>query len=62
MMLIDRWPPPTADTSHHISRAVALNGAVTEREALSALADAFDRGVCGTSTVATGRVEGRIKH
>ena len=51
-----------ADISHHIARGVALAGLVTEREALSAIAETYDNGVTAGSTVSAGRVRGRTQH
>ena len=59
---IGEWGRMLADISHHVARGVALAGLVTEREALSAIAETFDRGVSAESTVSAGRVRGRTQH
>ena len=59
---VSEWGRLLADMSHHIARGVALNGQLTEKETVTAIAEAFDRGVSSSSTVAAGRVERRIKH
>ena len=56
------WGRMLAEVSHHIARGVSLAGLLTEREALVAIADAFDRGVAAGSNVSAGRMQGRIKH
>jgi hypothetical protein len=59
---VSEWGRMLADVTHHIARAVALSSDLTEREALTIVAEAYERGVSGASTVATGRVGGRTKH
>jgi hypothetical protein len=59
---VSEWGRMLADISHHVARGVALGGLLTEREALAAIAEAFDRGANGASTVTSGRVQGRTKH
>ena len=56
------WGRLLADISHHIARGASLAGLLTEREALSSIVEAFDRGVAAGSNVTSGRVQGRTKH
>ena len=59
---VSEWGRMLADMSHHIARAVALGGSVTEKEAVSMIAEAFDRGVTQATTVAVGQIKGRTRH
>lgn len=59
---VAEWGRLLADISHHLARGVALGGQLSEREALAAIFEAYERGVSGGSTVTTGRLQGRTKH
>ena len=59
---VTEWGRMLADIGHHIARGVSLAGLLTEKEALTGISEAFDRGVNGASTVTGGRVLGRTKH
>lgn len=59
---VAEWGRLLADISHHLARGVALGGLLSEREALAAIHESYERGVTAASTVTTGRVQGRTKH
>lgn len=59
---VSEWGRLLADITHHIARGVALSSELSEREALTIVAEAYERGVSGSSTVATGRLLGRTRH
>ena len=59
---VTEWGRMLADISHHIARGVSLAGLLTEKEALAAISEAYDRGAGAASTVTAGRVLGRTKH
>lgn len=59
---VSEWGRLLADVTHHIARGVALSSDLTEREALSVIAEAYGRGLSSGSTVASGRLLGRTRH
>lgn len=58
---VSEWGRLLADITHHIARGVALSSDLTEREALTIVAEAYERGVSKGSTVASGHI-GRTRH
>jgi hypothetical protein len=58
---VSEWGRLLADVAHHIARGVALSSDLTEREALTMVSEAFERGVAGGSKGA-GRLTGKTRH
>jgi hypothetical protein len=59
---IGEWGRLLADASHHIARAVAMQGHLSEHEALSAIHEAYDRGLLEHKTTRQGRIKGGTTH
>lgn len=55
------WGRLLADVTHHIANAIALEGQMPANAALSAIHDAFERGL-GEAAQRSGRIKGRTKH
>lgn len=56
------WGRLLAEISHHVAKAQALNGAMSEEEALQDLKAAFDRSYPVHSRAMSGKIKGRIRH
>lgn len=59
---VSEWGRLLSDVAHHVARAVAMDGQMREQEALSAVRQAFDRGIGSDPVTASGKIKGRVKH
>ncbi len=59
---VGEWGRLLSDIGQHIAHAVALNGELSEREALTVIHEAFERGVLADSLSRSGRIKGRTSH
>lgn len=59
---VSEWGRLLADVAQHVANAVELDGQMNRAEALSRLAEAFDRHVRTGQTSAAGRIKGRTEH
>lgn len=59
---VSEWGRLLADVAQHVANAVELDGQMSRAEALSRLADAFDRHVRADQLGASGRIKGRTEH
>lgn len=60
---ISEWGRLLADVAQHIARAAALQGEMSDAEALKNIQDAFDYGTrSGPAPERTGHIKGRTEH
>lgn len=59
---VSEWGRLLSDVAHHVAKAVAMDGQMSESQALQALHAAFERGVGVNPVTVTGAIKGRVKH
>lgn len=59
---VSEWGRLLADVSHHLSRAVAMQGELSQHEALAAIHEAYDRGMLEHVNTRSGKLKGRVSH
>lgn len=59
---VSEWGRLLAEITHHIARGVALSSDLTEREALTVVVEAYERGIRGVAGISTGSLKGRVRH
>ncbi len=59
---IQDWGRVLAQLAHHAARAAALNGAMTEHEALGAIRQGFEHTFSSAQPTMSGTVQGRVRH
>lgn len=59
---VSEWGRLLADASQHIASAVAQQGHLDQHQALTAIHQAYDRGLLEHNTTRSGSVKGRTSH
>ena len=59
---VSEWGRLLADASQHIAAAVAMQGHLSQHEALSAIHEAYDRGLLEHKNTRSGKLKGRTSH
>lgn len=59
---VSEWGRLLADVAQHIARAAALQGDMSDVEALKTIHAAFEDGIEGPPPERTGRIKGRTEH
>jgi hypothetical protein len=59
---ISEWGRLLAEVSHHIASGVALEGHLSANEALTAIHEAYERGVLAPGGPRTGQIKRKVQH
>jgi uncharacterized protein DUF5076 len=59
---VSEWGRLLSEVSHHIASGVALEGHLSQNEALTAIHEAYERGVLEPTGTRTGQVKRKVQH
>ena len=59
---VSEWGRLLSEISQHIASAAALEGQLSENEALTAIHEAYERGVLSPTGTRTGQIKRKVQH
>ena len=59
---VSEWGRLLSEVSHHIASGVALEGHLSQNEALTVIHEAYERGVLEPTGTRTGQVKRKVQH